>query len=379
MFGPSGEPIRVRLIAKPDGRKRIVAAFGLATRAGQRFALDLMRTQWGDSQYEYARAGRGREAAIQEVLNAVQERNVQCIAEADVSGFFPSISRKALRQSRLLPKAVLKNFVLMDGMETILPHDIDTISGNFPRDGIWQGAISSPYVASKLIEPALSALRGRLGLIYSDNLTIGGATKAEAEMRMDTLASALTKHPAGGFQLRGRRVTSVGGNHDILGYRASRTSPFFGGQAKTKPSRRAINRCERKLLAALIPASSDRYEDWTHEWAEEWPRQFPSWETRQFASGTAEIVANTDVWPLARMIRRATKQSKRTFGSFEELKAFCNSIALLHSEALDWGAIEAAVLNGDPIGMAAAARKSSRLITEDRVLRAIAKIGPSRD
>ncbi|MEQ1515984.1 MAG: hypothetical protein ABL931_05795 [Usitatibacteraceae bacterium] len=343
MYHATDEPIRLTKLPKRAGGFRTIASFGRRSRAAQRLATDAMKAINGESTFEYARKGRGRDAFVQQILNSIQHRGVKYVGETDVEDFFPSVNQNAVLRSGLLPKAVLNAHVLMGRQKHA--YSITPISRNSDRVGLWQGAIPSSYVASKIIEKELSSLTKRLGLIYVDNIAVGGATHDEAEVRLDTLARHLAEHPAGPFRLKYRRITRVGGDQDLLGYRVSKAAADYGGTARAQPSRAAICREHRKLLRVLMFADFETYEVATQEWARKWPSHYPLWRTRRVAHERAEIIAMTDVWPIARKARAYAKNARVTFGSFSELGKFSEVFMEFIQPEPDWGAIEADVIN----------------------------------
>lgn len=370
MYHATGEPIRVTQIRKDGGGIRTVARFGRRSRGAQQLALDTMRAMHGDSEVEYARKGRGREVFVEQVLNGINHRGVRHVAQTDVKDFFPSVNRAAVMSSRLLPRSVLRAHITMDGQGTITTQP--QISPISDRAGLWQGAIASSFVASKMIESALPSLRKRLGLVYVDNIAIGERTAQEADVRLDTLAQSLSEHPAGPFQLKYRDITRVGGDHNILGYRVTKDAPHFGGKAQAKPARAAICKHERQLLFRLMFADFSTFETETQKWAKAWPRRYSLWASRFDALHLAETAAMQHVWPVARRARRHIKDARVVFKSFHELAVLGKMFKSFLQPEPDWSAVEADInKNGSTARVSKTHRSPSEYppSTYDKVIR----------
>jgi hypothetical protein len=348
MYKPTMEMVAVNAIAKSDGHAfRTIANFGVRTRAAQRLALDTMRAIWGESRFEFARRGRGRDAMIEHIAKVINSGRKIWIAESDLKDFFPSFDRRAVVHTVPLPKNVTRHHVLMSmDAEIIISGHKFQVSEIVARAGLTQGSLTAPYVASKMLEPMLDLSVGEAGCSYIDNITTWGRSEAEVQTRLGTLASTVSKHPAGRHHLKFQRTSRIGSREmDVVGYRFRRDAYRWGSTVRALPSIRAITSQERKLVAQLVLVGGDHHETAIATWASGWPKRYPQWQGRHFVSDKFEITAMTELWPLARMIRRAAVHSRAKFRSFGEMGEFAQELSRLHQPEPDWAAIE----NGAPL------------------------------
>lgn len=256
---PSGEPVKAWAKDKSSGEWRPICEFGPIGRSCQRLVLDLLRAWMGDSPFEYARKGRGRDRAINAILGSIRNGGARWFITADIRDFYRNIRPEGLRGIIPLPASVTRNVISVPLENPILSGSDNPITlQTAAREGIPQGSLASPFIAAKVVEAVLQSLHCRITVSYVDNLCLGFKTECEAKTILHALVQALTEHPAGPLLLKGDvAIFELGKPNDFLGYRISRRWPSDGGYAYAHPSPAAFEKMTLKLRATLEDVEDD--------------------------------------------------------------------------------------------------------------------------
>lgn len=234
---PSGEPVFAWAEPKSNGGWRPVVNFGPRARACQRLVLDILRAWLGEGPFDFARKGRGRDKAINHVLERIKNGGARWFITADIRNFYRHINPEELDKLVPLPKSVIRNVLAIpESTKVILKKDHPPGLGLAVREGIPQGSLASAFIAAKVVEGVLQQLPARVSVGYADNALIGSKTQHEAKTTYEALAQLLHEHPVGPLLLKEADVFQLGQPNDFLRYRLHRLPPSKGGYAYAHPS-----------------------------------------------------------------------------------------------------------------------------------------------
>ncbi|HEX2713118.1 MAG TPA: group II intron reverse transcriptase/maturase [Candidatus Acidoferrales bacterium] len=205
------QPSRRRYIPKPDGRQRPLAVAALEDKIVQRATTALLNAIYEEEFLGFSygfRPGRGQHDALDALWVGIDSRKVNYILDADIAGFFDSVSQDWLvrfvehrvgdpRIIRLIRKW-LKAGVLEDGVVTT------------SEQGTGQGSVISPLLANIYLHYVfdLWAARWRrreatgdmVIVRYADDIVVGFEHEADGRRFLDMMRErlakfALTLHP----------------------------------------------------------------------------------------------------------------------------------------------------------------------------------------
>src|SRR3979490_1686339 len=205
------QPSRRRYIPKPDGRQRPLAVAALEDKLVQRATAALLNAIYEEEFLGFSygfRPGRGQHDALDALHVGIDSRKVNYILDADIAGFFDSVSQDWLirfvehrigdrRIIRLIRKW-LKAGVLEDGVVTTSDR------------GTGQGSVISPLLANIYLHYVfdLWAARWRrreatgdmVIVRYADDIVVGFEHEADGRRFLDMMRErlaefALTLHP----------------------------------------------------------------------------------------------------------------------------------------------------------------------------------------
>jgi hypothetical protein len=249
---PSGEPVHVIELQKPEGGKRPIVIFGKAARANQSMARDMIYMACGFSPYEYARKGRGRERLIENLKNANKNGGVRALGTFDIKDCFPSMGVSAVESVIPISRRIIHNTIFVSGCTPIYKHT-DLISEQAVRAGLSQGALSSPIIAGHVIKPCLDKVPAKWLLSYLDDITLGDGSVGKVEALLDTLAEAcLSQHPGSPLFEKCRAAFKIGKPADVLGYWPRPNRPAYGGGIRFSPSPKSKRRFYVRMTARLL-------------------------------------------------------------------------------------------------------------------------------
>lgn len=274
---PSLEKVIVTTQPKPEGGERMIQKFGKISRANQSLARDIVTARHGVNKTEYARKGRGRDKLMQGINNANKNGGVRALGTADVENCFPSMRRVMIRRAIRISSAIINNTIFVPD-ETPIYMEVDHISELAVRNGLSQGSLSSPVVASKVIEACLEPLSARFLGSYSDNIAIGEKSVEEVQATLDALADALKHwHPDAPLFLKYSRSLKIGEHVDFVGNWPRPNSPDFGGGLRFSPSNTSLRRFYVKVATLLLQLPQSAWEAILEEKAYAYAASAKSW------------------------------------------------------------------------------------------------------
>lgn len=275
---PSMEKVIVTTQPKPEGGERMIQKFGRISRANQSLARDIVTARHGVNKTEYARKGRGRDKLMKDINNANKNGGVRALGIADVENCYPTIIREMVRKAITISPAIINNTIFVPD-ETPIQLEVDNISELAVRTGLPQGSLSSPVVASKVLEAILEPIDARLVGLYSDNITIGEKSVEEAQATLDALADAFKYwHPDAPLFLKYSRALKIGEHADVVGNWPRPNSLDFGGGLRFSPSNRSFRRFYVKVATVLLQLPWSAWEAILEEKAYAYAASTKSWD-----------------------------------------------------------------------------------------------------
>ena len=303
-----GEPI----LARPKFKKigyRIICRFGPRRRGLQVLVREILRAAWGPSSFDFAQKGLGRDRAMKAILAKTDTRGgPRWILTADIANCFGSFDREGLKVTLPLPHAVTENTILIPLGAHVIPHH--TFTTEHPSEpavwlGLPQGSLASPYVASKLLEPTLAQMGGKLTVSLADDILAGGATQAEVETIRDALVTLLAAHPAGPLLLKTNVVSRLGKPIDFLGYRLRARSKHFGGGARCTPSPNAFDAFEENMRLRLQHSDYGQLESTADAYLSSWQGAYGAWDRSEAGDTLLWLKVYQDILPPIRKLKAA--------------------------------------------------------------------------
>ena len=251
----SGKKVHIFQIEKPNGGKRSTVRFDQVSTANQILVQTIMEARHPRSPYEFARQGRGKEAATQHILNNIAEGDKSHVAIADIENAFESITPNTVLDLKLIPASMIRNtvFVPVPALHTSTSKTLASAVCN----GIPQGSRCSNFILEKVIETFFSGLGATVACNYSDDILILEKDKATASAILDTLVHRMSMHASGPLTLKPKSVARVGDQMNFCGYWYRWRKRNYGGGPRVTPSNESIRRFYRRLARQFILTSQD--------------------------------------------------------------------------------------------------------------------------
>ena len=218
-----GEPIDAWAEPKASGEGwRPICWFGVKRSALQTLVADVLATKHGNEPFDYLVKGKGAEAASDEIVDFI-ERGYRFFVLADIKNFFRSVQKAYVEEAMGLPKAVMRNSVLISPEAplylrkgVLLYSTIKAFDGAV-RSGLPQGSRASQIIASLLLGPALTEISPAKRLVgHGDDIAIAVRNEKEAGALTNALDGVLQSHPAGPFRLKRCEVAHAGDGFNFL-------------------------------------------------------------------------------------------------------------------------------------------------------------------
>jgi hypothetical protein len=316
---PTAEHVLAQTLPKPDGGHRVISSYGPMDTSAKRLGTDILQVVWGVSPYEYSRKGRGRDAAIRNALHGFNEGGVKRYERTDVKNFYPSVDKKWLVSSIPMAAAISRNvFLISDDKQIIWTHG-DEASEATVRAGLPQGSRPSALIASKLIEAVVDGVQGvSLAISHGDDVLLGVAPGADAEVVRSALVSRFAKHPAGPFQLKIVEDIKLGRPNDFCGYMLRHRAAQYGGGARASASRKAILRQKKQVARKIVFVGRSHEEDCLTTYLEHWVKSFGEWGAGETAVDVAIAELQWSVFRVVNAFRPFVRKHTLTFHSLQE-------------------------------------------------------------
>lgn len=317
----TGESVHVWAKEKRSGGHRFLCSFGPEQRCKQRLLADVLRSQWGESKFEYARKGKGPEASFRAIDISVKNGGVRWIINLDIKDCFGSYALRSGKASLPLPKSIIENTILIPRNSTIRSYN--QVSLHSVRVGLPQGSLCSPLISSKLLEPVLEKARAIVVVGYADDHLIGAKNEKDAQAIKDALVSDFRKHPAGPLRLKHSDVLRVGSKTDWLGAWPKNRHIWKGPRricgTRVAPSERTITRAQGRVMAMHVLVSPSEAENVVEFEARKLARRFPEWGKGQGPVDFEISCYSRMLWAFAHQFRQQQISERRCFTSFAEL------------------------------------------------------------
>jgi len=321
----SGEKVHVTLLDKPNGGKRPIVSFGQIATANQILVNAILHARHPRSPYEFARKGRGKEAATQLILKNISKGDKSNVAIADIRNSFESMTLTTVLDLKLLPASMILNtiFVPDEAMKT----NISKTLASAVRNGIPQGSGCSNFIQEKVIETFLIDLGAKFSCNHGDDILILEKDQATASAILDTLVHRMSVHASGPLTLKPKSVAPVGHHMNYCGYWFRWRKPIYGGGPRVTPSNESLRRLYQRLARRLILTSQNislkHMETYSHRWA----RSFGSWTGKTIGIEYAMDAFIIDHYPKICKVRTSLWSDKSTYDDFRQLREKANTLA----------------------------------------------------
>ena len=259
--GRSFEPALVHFTQKTNGTCRQIVSPGKRMRAAQRVLARVMDTQDGLNPHEHNCTGRGRNAAVNEIVRFILEEGIEAVVVFDLANFFPSVKPTHLEWLNI-PNEVKSNVVFFTNHVPLISfaNKQGPLNKTKPaRHGLPQGAIASGRIASALLGRGLLHLGGEKGIVtYVDDGVIGARTLAEAQKIAHALQERMANLQGGPIGFKRLEAYDVKQGFEFLGYWIAIRETNSELKVRLSPSHSAKRKFRRNLfrrLRKLSPAS----------------------------------------------------------------------------------------------------------------------------
>jgi group II intron reverse transcriptase/maturase len=203
-------PSRRKFIAKPDGRQRPLGIASLEDKILQRAVVEVLNAIYEEDFLGFSygfRPGRGQHDALDALAVGIGRRKVNWILDADIAGFFDSVSQQWL--VRFMEHRIGDNRVIRLIRKWLQAGVMEDGLVKATQAGTPQGAVASPLLANIYLHYVFDLwanrwrhrqARGAVIIVrYADDIVVGFEHKADAEqfladMRHRMEQFALTLH-----------------------------------------------------------------------------------------------------------------------------------------------------------------------------------------
>ena len=208
----------IRTQNKANGDKRITLSPGRRIRTAQRLVGDVLEASGVANPFDYNRTGKGRDAAIAEIIRLVEEDGIRDFVVFDLEDHFMSVSTKHLKGVPL-PKKVMRHSVFFNRHAILLHSNCNAAEAESARHGLPQGARVSGILASSLLGRELHQLDGAMGIVtYVDDGVIGACDPTGAKSLAEAIKLRFGKHPGGPLGFKKLDVRSIEQGFAFVGY-----------------------------------------------------------------------------------------------------------------------------------------------------------------
>jgi len=292
---PLHEPLDFKGQVKTDGSMRPITSPRWRRRALQVQLRDVLIAAGIDSPFEFSKQGRGALAAATTVKQAIKD-GFRFWIVADVLNFFASVRPEHILPWIPVARSIVRNVAFTpQGAPILLPTKGDlTVNLSEARQGLPQGSMLSPQIASALIGRELQGLPGdRVAVAYRDDIAVGARSQQEAKDIEKALSTRLVNLAAGPLSLRYCKHYDAENRLDFLQFRL-RWRHWLGDEfPHHHPNPRALRRWRSELIRRIdeYPLSTpvddiveDLLDGYCRNWtvAMAWPSKTCSPELREW-------------------------------------------------------------------------------------------------
>jgi hypothetical protein len=241
----------IKTQTKANGEKRITLSPGPKVRTAQRLVSDVLDASGVANPFDYSRAGKGRDAAIAEIIRLVEEDGIRDFVVFDLKNYFTSVEAKHLK-GFLLPKEVLRHSVQFNRHAILLYTSCTAAEAETARQGLPQGARVSGLLASALLGRELRQLDGAMGIVtYVDDGVVGACDPTGAKSLAEAIKLRFGKHPGGPLSFKKLDVDSIERGFQFLGYWLRLDPSSEQPNVVARPSHEGRERFRRNLVHKL--------------------------------------------------------------------------------------------------------------------------------
>lgn len=245
------ECAKLHVQTKANGDKRRVISPGRKVRVAQRLVGHVLQAWPVTNPYEYNQRGRGRNAAVKNLIHLIEERELRHLVLFDVENFFASVKPSHLSWHPL-PRQVMQHSVFFNRNAILLHDKGHGAEAKSARHGLPQGARLSGDIASSLLGRELCSLSGEKGTVtYVDDGVIGACDPAGAKDLAKALEMRFTNHSGGPLSFKHLTIIDVAEGFSFLGYWIRLIWADDKVQVVVRPSHEAKVRLKRGIFTRL--------------------------------------------------------------------------------------------------------------------------------
>jgi RNA-directed DNA polymerase len=266
-------PVKRAWLEKEDGRLRPIGIPAFEDKLVQRAVVMLLSAVYEQDFYDFShgfREGHSPHQALHELREWCMEKQVGWIVDADISGFFDSLSHQQLEE--ILQRRITDGTLLRLIGKWLKAGIQDRGEMTYPEKGTPQGSVISPLLANVFLHQVLDEwfeqevkprLRGRAYLIrYADDFVIACELESDARRLMQVLPKRFGRY---GLQLHPTKTQLIAfqkpSAKDAGGAR-KRTFDFLGFTHYWTKSRKGNQVIKRQTARKRLKRALSAIWDW---------------------------------------------------------------------------------------------------------------------
>ncbi|MFN3621032.1 reverse transcriptase domain-containing protein [Sphingorhabdus sp.] len=276
----TADACHVYAVFKKNGEVRWLNSPGPRTRQAQRVLANILYARLPQNFSEFNSKGKGREAAVAEIIRQIEDKGISTFIVFDFKNFFSSVRPEHLQWLNL-PKHVLDTVFFNKHVVQITQKGL-LLKTETARQGLPQGAIVSGQIASALLRRELRCIGGALGKVtYVDDGVIGASSPVQAHKIAKALKARFANLKGGPISFKKMEVRRLSTGFEFLGYWIQGNPCEDGVSLEIIPGLRA----KKKFIAKLFKKfhqyrgglDYDRAVEVFEGYFEMWKRSFRHW------------------------------------------------------------------------------------------------------
>jgi hypothetical protein len=296
-YQPVPEAVVARAQPKVGGGVRVLVSFRGKRRALQMMCAHLLAIWFPEFEFDYLTRGKGgTKAAIERLLEIIEEGKYKYVVVADIANFFRSAIKNKIGRLLPLPERVVDNVLLIqDGVTIVVKpmedggvvsqHHLHSAASHLETDeaarrGVPQGSSASGIIMYRAV---LGPLLGTLSfadriVLYGDDLAVPVKDMSEGEAVLKALKALYASSLAGPLTIGRQKISHLSQGVDFLSHRIVRKSMYWGGHLHVHPNGTAFRRMEFKA-ARVFHMAGGGMPGWKHVilYTKRWIASFPLW------------------------------------------------------------------------------------------------------